>query len=157
MVKSYQERLNYLNTNLKSNIIKLYQHKEHQYQIQLTKLNSLNPLKTLEKGFGVITKEQKLIRSVSDVNLDDTIDIEIIDGTIRTKVIEKREKMEKNKSFEQLLTELEQIVKDLEAKDIQLETAIKKYQQGIELAKLSYKMLDEAQALIVQNADKDNE
>ncbi|NLL68976.1 MAG: exodeoxyribonuclease VII small subunit [Acholeplasmataceae bacterium] len=65
--------------------------------------------------------------------------------------------MEKNKSFEQLLTELEQIVKDLEAKDIQLETAIKKYQQGIELAKLSYKMLDEAQALIVQNADKDNE
>ncbi|NLL68977.1 MAG: exodeoxyribonuclease VII large subunit [Acholeplasmataceae bacterium] len=92
MVKSYQERLNYLNTNLKSNIIKLYQHKEHQYQIQLTKLNSLNPLKTLEKGFGVITKEQKLIRSVSDVNLDDTIDIEIIDGTIRTKVIEKREK-----------------------------------------------------------------
>jgi len=92
MVKSYQERLNYLNTNLKSNIIKVYQHKEHQYQIQLTKLNSLNPLKTLEKGFGVITKEQKLIRSVSDVNLDDTIDIEIIDGTIRTKVIEKREK-----------------------------------------------------------------
>ena len=65
--------------------------------------------------------------------------------------------MEKNKSFEQLLTELEQIVKDLEAKDIQLETAIKKYQQCIELAKLSYKMLDEAQALIVQNADKDNE
>lgn len=65
--------------------------------------------------------------------------------------------MEKNKSFEQLLTELEQIVKDLEAKDIQLETAIKKYQRGIELAKLSYKMLDEAQALIVQNADKDNE
>lgn len=65
--------------------------------------------------------------------------------------------MEKNKSFEQLLTELEQIVKDLEAKDIQLETAIKKYQQGIELAKLSYKMLDEAQALIVQNADMDNE
>lgn len=65
--------------------------------------------------------------------------------------------MEKNKSFEQLLQELEQIVKDLEAKDIQLETAIKKYQQGIELAKLSYQMLDEAQALIVKNADKDNE
>lgn len=65
--------------------------------------------------------------------------------------------MEKNKTFEQLLQELEQIVKDLEAKDIQLETAIKKYQQGIELAKLSYQMLDEAQALIVKNADKDNE
>ena len=64
--------------------------------------------------------------------------------------------MEK-RSFEQLLKELEQIVRDLEAKDIQLEAAIKKYQEGIELAKLSYKMLEDAKELIVQEADKDEQ
>lgn len=65
--------------------------------------------------------------------------------------------MENKKTFEQLLQELEQIVKDLEAKDIQLEMAIKKYQEGIELAKLSYQMLEDAKALIVKEADKENE
>ena len=62
-----------------------------------------------------------------------------------------------NRSFEQLLKELEQIVRDLEAKDIQLEAAIKKYQEWIELAKLSYKMLEDAKELIVQEADKDEQ
>jgi len=65
--------------------------------------------------------------------------------------------MENKKSFEQLLKELEQIVRDLEAKDIQLEAAIKKYQEGIELAKLSYKMLEDANALIMKKADEEDE
>lgn len=65
--------------------------------------------------------------------------------------------MENNKSFEQLLKELEQIVRDLEAKDIQLEAAIKKYQEGIELAKLSYKMLEDANALIMKKVDEEDE
>ncbi|HHT82446.1 MAG TPA: exodeoxyribonuclease VII small subunit [Acholeplasmataceae bacterium] len=65
--------------------------------------------------------------------------------------------MENKKSFEQLLQELEQIVKELEAKDIQLEMAIKKYQEGIELAKLSYKMLEDANALIMKKAEEKDE
>ena len=65
--------------------------------------------------------------------------------------------MENKKSFEELLQELEQIVKELEAKDIQLEMAIKKYQEGIELAKLSYKMLEDANALIMKKAEEKDE
>lgn len=63
--------------------------------------------------------------------------------------------MENKKSFEELLKELEQIVKDLEAKDIQLEEAIKKYQKGLELAKLSYQMLEDAKELVVQNQNEE--
>lgn len=65
--------------------------------------------------------------------------------------------MENKKTFEQLLQELEQIVKELEAKDIQLEAAIKKYQEGIELAKLSYQMLEDAKALIIKDSDNEDE
>ena len=57
--------------------------------------------------------------------------------------------MEK-KTFEVLLKDLEQVVKDLENKDIPLDEAVKKYQLGLELSKACYKMLEEAEKLIVK-------
>lgn len=91
-VNSYQTKLNYLFKNLQSMMIDVYKNKVHQYQIHLTKLNSLNPLKILEKGFGVITKKEMLIKSINDVSIGDLIEIEIIDGKILTEVKEKRKK-----------------------------------------------------------------
>ncbi|MBN2300759.1 MAG: exodeoxyribonuclease VII small subunit [Acholeplasmataceae bacterium] len=57
--------------------------------------------------------------------------------------------MEK-KTFEELLKSLEQVVKDLESKDIPLDEAVKKYQLGLELSKSCYQMLEEAEKLIVK-------
>ena len=45
-----------------------------------------------------------------------------------------------NKTFEELMAELEQVVKELEDKDISLDDAVKKYQLGLELTK-EYQML----------------
>ena len=91
-VKSLLERLNYTYNNLNANFLKVYSRKEALYQINLAKLNSLNPLKTLEKGFGLITKDKKVVRSVKDVKTDELIELEVIDGKIVTKVIETRGK-----------------------------------------------------------------
>ncbi|MFA5560709.1 MAG: exodeoxyribonuclease VII small subunit [Acholeplasmataceae bacterium] len=57
--------------------------------------------------------------------------------------------MEK-KSFEVLLKEFEQVVKDLENKEISLEEAVKKYQLGLELSKACYQMLERAQQVMVK-------
>lgn len=54
------------------------------------------------------------------------------------------------KSFESLLKELEQVVKDLEQKEITLDESVKKYQRGIELSKQCYQMLEEAEKLVVK-------
>ncbi len=54
------------------------------------------------------------------------------------------------KTFEQLLKELESVVKDLENKEITLDDAVKKYQKGLELSKACYQMLEEAEKLIVK-------
>lgn len=91
-INNYKMKLDYLFKNLSSKIEEVYKNKEHNYQIQLTKLNSLNPLKTLEKGFGVIKKDNKLIRSVDELSLGDQLEVEIIDGIVLTEVIEKRKK-----------------------------------------------------------------
>ena len=59
--------------------------------------------------------------------------------------------MEK-KSFEELLKQLEQIVKDLENKDIGLDEAVSKYKDGLELSKACYTMLEEAEKVIVKES-----
>lgn len=58
------------------------------------------------------------------------------------------------KSFETLLKELEQVVKDLENKEIQLDDAVKKYQLGLELSKACYQMLEEAEKLVVKEINE---
>lgn len=50
--------------------------------------------------------------------------------------------------FEELLKELELIVKELESGTLTLDESIKKYQKGIELSVECKKMLEEAKAVI---------
>ena len=59
--------------------------------------------------------------------------------------------MEKeNKSFEELLTELENTVKNLENKEISLDEAVKDYTKGLELSKKCYDILGSNEKLVVK-------
>ncbi|NLK13024.1 MAG: exodeoxyribonuclease VII small subunit [Candidatus Phytoplasma sp.] len=53
-------------------------------------------------------------------------------------------------SFEEQLKKLEELVKELESKDISLDDAIKKYKEGIELSKSCYEKIKEAESLVIQ-------
>jgi len=52
---------------------------------------------------------------------------------------------EQNKSFEQNMTRLEQIVRAMERGDVALEESLKLFQEGTELVRSCNKLLDEAQ------------
>ena len=52
---------------------------------------------------------------------------------------------EKNKSFEQNMARLEQIVRAMERGDVALEESLKLFQEGTELVRNCGKLLDEAQ------------
>ncbi len=54
----------------------------------------------------------------------------------------------KDKTFEEMLNELEQIVKDLETGDVDLDNAIKKYTEGMKLAKSCNEKLSNATAQV---------
>ncbi|HIT49964.1 MAG TPA: exodeoxyribonuclease VII small subunit [Candidatus Pelethenecus faecipullorum] len=58
--------------------------------------------------------------------------------------------MENNKSFEQYLAELEQIVRLLEDKNSSLEDAVENYTKGLELSKKCYDILNTSEQLVVQ-------
>ena len=52
---------------------------------------------------------------------------------------------EQNRSFEQNMTRLEQIVRAMERGDVALEESLKLFQEGTELVHACSKLLDEAQ------------
>ena len=51
-------------------------------------------------------------------------------------------------NFEELLKELENIVKELESGNLSLDESIAKYQKGIDLSNECKKMLEEAKSII---------
>lgn len=58
--------------------------------------------------------------------------------------------MEKNRTFEENLMELEKIVRSLEDKNISLEDAVKNYTLGLELSKKCYDILNTNEQLVVK-------
>lgn len=52
------------------------------------------------------------------------------------------------KTFEQAMKQLEEIVQELESGDLPLDTAIKKFEEGVQLSKLCAEKLDETEKKI---------
>ena len=59
-----------------------------------------------------------------------------------------------NKSFEEYLSMLNEVVKNLENRDISLEDAVKNYTNGVELSKICYDILDKNEKLVVEQMTK---
>lgn len=57
-------------------------------------------------------------------------------------------------TFEQALTKLETVVKRLEDKNIPLDDAVKLYNEGLNLSKVCYDLLKEAEKLIAAKVDE---
>ena len=53
----------------------------------ISKLDTLSPLKTLTRGYSIVEKNKKSIKSVKELKKDDIINLKFIDGNIETKVI----------------------------------------------------------------------
>lgn len=56
-------------------------------------------------------------------------------------------------TFEKALMKLEEVVKKLENKQIPLDEAVKLYNEGLELSKVCYELLKEAETLIVSTEE----
>ena len=54
----------------------------------IEKLEILNPLNALKRGYTITKKDNKCISSIKDINKDDVIDINIKDGSVKAKVME---------------------------------------------------------------------
>lgn len=70
------------------NVIKEKMNESKNKEIELiSKLDTLSPLKTLTRGYSIVEKDDKIIKSVKDLKTNDILDLKFTDGKVKTKVI----------------------------------------------------------------------
>ena len=62
--------------------IEKYKESNYVFANLVSKLDSLSPLKTLTRGYSIVQKDNKIIKSKSDLNDGDNIKITLVDGDI---------------------------------------------------------------------------
>ena len=75
------------NRNILRNPDEILRMKREPYLRNLDKLNVLNPLLTLKRGYTLAKVEGKVVSSAKDVKSGDELDVEFNDGVINTRVI----------------------------------------------------------------------
>lgn len=93
--KIENESLKYNNiiaANILNNPENLFIKKYHQFEVLLNKVELLNPLKILDKGFSVVKLKDKVIKDIKDVKEKDKIEITLSKGIIKATVLETEEK-----------------------------------------------------------------
>ena len=90
-ISSYNYIYNY---NEKLNLLfnKIYNQNLNNFKVNISKLDSLSPLKVMSRGYSLVTKENEIIKSINEIKKDDELELKLVDGKILTKVIDVKEK-----------------------------------------------------------------
>ena len=89
LLNSYKRTIEYnsnrlvlLNNNLNNSILNRLTSEKNRYLNTINKLEVLNPLLTIKRGYSITKINNKVITSTKDVKSKDKINIEVTDGTI---------------------------------------------------------------------------
>ena len=85
--ENLQNKTKLLNNYYKRILVK----KQNNYILELNKLELVNPLSIMKKGYSLSKVNGTIIKSVKDVNVNDEVKILVNDGVVNTKVISVRE------------------------------------------------------------------
>ena len=95
MTRRLKDSRNVLELNvekIKVQIDKLYENKKHIYLNYLNKLEVLNPLLTIKRGYSISKIDDKVITSIKNIKKDDKVSITVNDGIINTVVVDTNKK-----------------------------------------------------------------
>ena len=87
-----KNRLNTLDKEVKTDMTKVLDKKTNRYLNILSKLETLNPILTIKRGYTITKHNDKSITSIKDINKKDYIKTEVCDGIITSQVIDMEEK-----------------------------------------------------------------
>ncbi len=76
------------NSYILNNPTVLFKFSEQKLQHMISKLEVLNPLNTLNRGYAIIKKDDKVLSSIKKIKKDELVTITLKDGTISSKIIE---------------------------------------------------------------------
>ena len=84
----YRSRISNLEYNLSNNIKNRVMENLNKVKLLEAKLDLLNPSYILEKGYAIITKDNKVISSANAISIGDNLNIKLKDGAIASSVNE---------------------------------------------------------------------
>ena len=61
--------------------------KRSEFQNVLEKIDALSPLKTLSRGYSIMEKNGKIVKSKKELNIGDEVNIKLYEGTTKAKII----------------------------------------------------------------------
>ena len=73
--------------SIQNSISNIYNEKRTNMVKNISKLDALSPLKTLTRGYSIIQNNGKVIKSVNQLQKDEEIDIRLLDGNAKARVI----------------------------------------------------------------------
>ena len=73
--------------SMQNNIFNIYNKKKAEMVKHIAKIDALSPLKTLTRGYSIIQLNGKVIKSVNQVKKDDEVDIRLVDGITKRKIM----------------------------------------------------------------------
>ena len=85
-VQTEKQALQYLAKRLEQAQIQLMKDKKQQFQRAIQQLDLLSPLKIMNRGYGILQQEETIIKSVDQLKVEQELTIQLVDGTIRSKV-----------------------------------------------------------------------
>ena len=75
------------NSNVLRNPENIIKNQKENYLLQLSKLEILNPLNTLKRGYTLAKSDGKVVSSAKQLKSGDDLEVEFEDGNVNTKVI----------------------------------------------------------------------
>lgn len=87
IIEKNKYTLDTIKTSLNVSINNVLIANKHSYIKILSKLEVLNPLLTLKRGYSIVKKDNKVIDSINKLSKGNKIDIELQDGNIKAEII----------------------------------------------------------------------
>lgn len=87
IISDNRNKIVLLTNNLNNGIINNLNNNKNKYINIISKLEVLNPLNTIKRGYSIAKKEGKVITSKNDVQKHDLLELELSDGSINVEVI----------------------------------------------------------------------
>ena len=85
-ISDYENKLRYYNDTIQKLVSEIYNEKANQITTLSSKLETLNPLSILSRGYSIAEKDGKVISLKTDLKLNDEFTLKLSDGKITAKV-----------------------------------------------------------------------
>ena len=89
MLAERRQRLDFLLAGLQRTAKVELQSKQHKLGLILNRLAAINPAAVMGRGYGIVTKQDKLVSSIQTVEIDDELQLTFTDGHVQAKVLAK--------------------------------------------------------------------